>query len=686
MINNQYNNRKTLLENMIPIKEISEIAKREGNSKKPVYRIHKWWARRLGAVVRALLIAANLPYDSSESEFWSKFYNKNEYDITVLDPFMGGGTSLIEAKKLGAKIIGNDIDTMAYFLTKKELQDVCIDKIENKFDELYKRIGEKIQSFYVTKIGERDYPVINIFWVYELSCPKCKKKIYTHPHYRLAYNKNKNYQVVFCKKCGEVEVIEYNIKEYVCKKCNESTFINNKDYSRGICTCSNCNEKFKVIENEKMPVIFALEYLNGKERIFKKADRYDIELYDKIEKEYYETINKYHNIATLIPQSKIIKFDRTDQRPISHGYYYYKDLFNKRQLLSLALLKEEILKIEDEELKEWFLIGFSDLLASNNMLCSYAYGYRKLTPLFGIHAYTVPVRPVENNVWGTDIGRGTFIKSIKKIVKAKKYCDEVYEFKYNKNSSRRIFTGEKIKARITSNPEDFYKSNKFDTLLLNKDSQNLNGIKDKSIDIIMTDPPYFDNLHYSELANFYFQWIKNHIHINEDKSIDGSLYVYNNEEESARNFQIGLTNVFKQSYKKLKDSGLMVFSYHHNKPEAWITLGRAIKESQFFITNIIPVRSEGNSAYHSGENAIKWDSIIMMRKTESIKEDIELNIDSEIDYWDRYIKDNDIDMKKCDKLSFYRSLAIKKYCNTKHNIEIKKFFGRISDFLENDNI
>ena len=61
---------RTLLEDGIPIKAISDLAKIEGNSKKPVYSIHKWWARRLSSVVRGIILGAVLPESTTEEQFW----------------------------------------------------------------------------------------------------------------------------------------------------------------------------------------------------------------------------------------------------------------------------------------------------------------------------------------------------------------------------------------------------------------------------------------------------------------------------------------------------------------------------------------------------------------------------------------------------------------------------------------
>ncbi len=676
---------ETYLEKHLPIKKISDLALKEGNSKKPVYEIHKWWARRLSIVVRALIIAGLLPEGATEELFWKKFYSKNLSNITVLDCFMGGGTSLVEAKKLGAKTIGFDIDPMACFVTKKELEECNQENIIKEFKRLEEKVGREIRNSYKTKINDIEYPVINVFWVYEVECEQCKSKVQTHPHYKLFYNKKE--QVVFCSKCGTIETIDVNNKEFICSNCGEKTVVNDGPYKRGYCTCPDCGKKFKLLgkvngsHNLKM---FAIEYENKLKRSYKKVDEHDIKLYEDVCMEAKSSLKNYY-----VPNKDILVENRKDKRPVSYGYKNYKDLFNCRQLLSLAKIYDEIINIQDKSLREWLIIAFSDCLASNNLLCNYAYGYKKLTPLFGIHAYTVPVRPVENNVWGSGLyGRGTFEKAVKKLIKSKKYCDEPYECSLNeKGAINKIFTGEKIASKITHNPTEFY-NGIYDSLIINSSSEKLDGIKDQSIDMILTDPPYYDNLNYSELADFYYQWIKDQLKYNGINAINDSLYVNYSEEFYHEKYESRLIMIFQECHKKLKDDGIMIFSYHHNKKEAWISIGNAIKNSGFIITNVLPIRSEGQSAYHSGEKSIKWDSILVLRKksfNKSNKEELK-NI---INDWQNNIKLWNLEMKDCDILSFYRSLGIMLYSNNL-DLNIDIIFEQIDCYiktnLENSNM
>ena len=103
----------------LPVEQLANLADREGRRPVPIYHAHRWFARRFSSAFRAILIAARLP---SDADFWEAFYKGVDYsDLTVLDPFVGGGTSVVEAARLGASTIGVDIDPVACAITRFEL-------------------------------------------------------------------------------------------------------------------------------------------------------------------------------------------------------------------------------------------------------------------------------------------------------------------------------------------------------------------------------------------------------------------------------------------------------------------------------------------------------------------------------------------------------------------------------------
>ena len=100
---------RTLLEaGDIPIAQIAELALREGQSSNPLYRVHRWFARRVGSQFRSIITALTLPPDQADA-FWDTYLGKTSvHGAVVLDPFIGGGTSLVESMRCNARVISLD--------------------------------------------------------------------------------------------------------------------------------------------------------------------------------------------------------------------------------------------------------------------------------------------------------------------------------------------------------------------------------------------------------------------------------------------------------------------------------------------------------------------------------------------------------------------------------------------------
>ncbi len=619
----------TALETDPPVLFASRLALREGNCKKPVYQIHKWWARRLGSVFRSIILGAVTPHEDSARLANGFFYKNHDLSgLLLLDPFVGGGTAVVEAAKCNANVVGVDIDPVACFITSGELESIDQSKLCATFQRVESEVKEKLLKWYKTTLDDgREGMAIYTFWVDQLKCPKCRTVSAGHPHYQLSRDQRAKRQTVFCSHCNEVTELALRRTQFVCEYCSEQTKIKAGPVSKGLFTCPCCSETTTIrsLVSRKGPIRqmpFALEVMvdETKERVYKKISKSDLALYNRAKSAWLQR----QALDRFVPRDLIPKKDRTDSRPISYGYRRYKDLFNPRQLLCLSTLAEAIANLKDQKTKKLLALAFSDCLAANNMFCFYAFDYHKLTPLFGLHAYTKVSRPVENNVWGVELGRGSFEKCFKKLLKGKQYAMQPYEYRYSERSTEpeRVFTGEAINS-VVSNNRNRHADGRPYAIVLNQSSEVLGSIAAQSVDLVLTDPPYYDNLAYSELSDFYHVWLKRlklkrysgnqHLRTPFPKS----LYVNNavaNRAGEHNNFVDGLSRAFSECKRVLKNSGLFVFTFHHNSADAWSALAAAILRSGFEVTNIFPVRSEGKSQFHSAKRNLKWDVVFCCRK------------------------------------------------------------------------
>ena len=190
-----------------------------------------------------------------------------------------------------------------------------------------------------------------------------------------------------------------------------------------------------------------------------------------------------------IPMSASPLRRRADSRPLLYGYASDREMFNARQLYCLGLIGAEVAKTADLAARRALALAFSHSLASNNMFCGYAFGYRRLTPLFSVHAFRKVSRPVEGHVWGLRLGRGSFSNAVRALVEGKEYMRRPYEYRYGGSP-----TGCAVSVALPPRPAPP------PVRILNQSAADLAEVESGSVDLILTDPPYFDNLSYSELS------------------------------------------------------------------------------------------------------------------------------------------------------------------------------------------
>ena len=156
-----------------PFEAFCDVAEMESWRKeinRPLYHLHKWWARRLGSVFRAIVIGT-LAKEGTDVE--DSFYGRTRFPGTIVfDPFMGSGTTLGEALKLGCRVIGRDINPVAYFVVKNALARHSRDRIIAEFKDIERDVSARIQHYYEARLptGEK-VQSLYYFWVKTLKCP-----------------------------------------------------------------------------------------------------------------------------------------------------------------------------------------------------------------------------------------------------------------------------------------------------------------------------------------------------------------------------------------------------------------------------------------------------------------------------------------------------------------------------------
>jgi len=648
MSNPDADSRETLpIERGFPIEQVNDLADREGRAKlyyRPLSTMHKWWAKQLGSVFRAITLYAladdadaieihdpdKTDVDLSDfdeaagDEHWDDLgqridavslrnpdalwdlYPKDVRvdDKKVLDPFMGGGTSLMEAIRFGAEVTGVDLNPVAWFISKKELEahKVDIDELQEAYEAVQKSVADDLQSLYETGCpNDADHVADTVYamWVRELDCTSCDETIPLFKDYRVAngrYEDDDKYNV-YCPDCGSVFLTDDYESESVCPDCSYEYVPANGPVTRGgNYGCPSCGLKYPIVDaiadgQSYTEKLYAIEYYcpdcedEGKERSifkgYKTATEDDLSQFNcaRDSWESDEQLREYVPKGN-IPKGAITAASRINGNDVfRHGYQTWQDMFNDRQLFCLSTLLAAIDDIENQSIKEYLLLAFSDSLMFQNNFSLYNVSGSKIEGIFRQNSYTPRVEYVENNVWGTRAGRGTFQNTWKKIVDA-------VEFAHNP-TERYLQDDELVQTEPFDHPVGgTYTLHQGDFREVELESE---------YDAVITDPPYYDNVVYSEVADFFYVW-QQLLLANEYQSFtpdttprDESIVANPAVNKDSESFETELAKSFSRIREVLTDDGVLVFTYRHGGKESWGTLVQTLCDEEFDITATYPI-------------------------------------------------------------------------------------------------
>jgi putative DNA methylase len=153
-------------------------------------------------------------------------------------------------------------------------------------------------------------------------------------------------------------------------------------------------------------------------------------------------------------------------------------------------------------------------------------------------------------------------------------------------------------------------------IYLSTGDSSCTGLPDRSVDFVVTDPPFFDNVHYSELADFFHAWqlvARGDGFCSRGESTRQQSEV---QDSDADQFARKLCAVFTESRRVLRDDGLLIFTYHHSRPEGWRSLADAVWGAGFRFVNAHPVKAEMSVATpkFQAKDPIQLDMILVCRK------------------------------------------------------------------------
>lgn len=580
--------------------ELSQVEVFNKHLFRPNTYLHKWWARRCGSTFRTIL--KQFVPDPDRRDYYAPGGLEGKI---VLDPMMGGGTTLHEAIRLGANVIGADIDPIPVVQVRATLTDVALSALQAAFDRFFADLYAKIGHYFQTE------------------CPECQKTL--DAQYTL-YGLRKS-----CA-CGEaVQIDQYELRheaDRVLLICPETWEITDGPgdphlppksthlIPKAQTVCPVCGQKYQ----ELLDVPFYARYVPfavvglcpEHDLFFRPPGPADLTRICAAEEQRPGL--DFGSVTDFAVQEGPKSGDLLGRNARS-----YWDLFSSRQLLYLHHAIQ-LLQEYHGAVKLNLAILVSTSLEFNAMLCGYK-GWFKNRPgairhVFALHAYCFQYTALENNPVNRQKSSGNLqLLFHDRIVRGRKWAIMPVERKADSTGRSHLVT---IPGEYDSGREVFthaeLATGRQAFRLIHGDSRNL-PLDDHSVDFIVTDPPYYDSVQYSDLATFFRVWLA--------RLLPNALNWTYDETQSAvatksangdTGFMAGLSGIFGECGRVLKrQTGRMVFTFHHWDPNAWAELTIALKSAGFRLKNAYVVFSEHPISVHIKDlNAIRHDTILVL--------------------------------------------------------------------------
>ncbi len=638
--------KKRVIEWNLPLADISKASTHEKSVRHGhPSTLHIWWARRPLASSRTTTFAAlvDLPSSSNarkeisslikEMAPWhtvksnlSPIITKSQQFIKkqwhgnpprILDPFSGGGSIPLEALRLGCDTYASDLNPLAVLIGKATLEwpqkivDTDLVSLVEKWAKLiHKEVKREIGRFYPRDPGEEGGIPIGYLWARTVPCPNptCKAEIPLIKHFWLARTKTRliAYKPLIDKKS---KTVSFQIQEDQNIDFDPSI----GTISRAKARCLICNQVIKaekireLAQQEKMQqrmTVVILRFPNKPKKQYRVANEKDLQIFTQAIEFLEQKLSSYEELESLLPDEELPPIGTLGFGVRQYGMTKWRDLFNPRQQLALITFLERIKAnsqaIEQEhrdlidtttppiELSKIIIAYLAIILGrladkNANLVVYNVYG-EKIEHVFGRTALPMAWDYAELNVFSG--ANGDWLHQTNWV---KRFLE---------NNCWKSFTMSSVhQASATSLPflSEFF-------------------------DAVLTDPPYYDNVPYSDLSDFFYVWFKRVLGdlfpdlfatplTPKSKEIVANKGRQKNPKEF---FEDMIGKAFQEIYRVLKPKGIAIIVYAHKSSAGWETMLKSLIHAGFVVTASWPIHTEMKTRLRAKTSAALASSIYLV--------------------------------------------------------------------------
>lgn len=307
----------------------------------------------------------------------------------------------------------------------------------------------------------------------------------------------------------------------------------------------------------------------------------------------------------------------------NHGFTHWWTMFNPRQLLVHTQLLKAIVEVGnyDWKVREYVLGAFQNFLRNQNSLAFWHMKLDKLAPAMSNSNFHPKNNVVEVGVF-PPMGYGPWSSTYEVLFKGGEWAKTPWEAVSAEYLNRHAPS---IAGEVSGKSEKVYPG---DSLLgattYQGSSTDLAQLESGSLDLVITDPPFGGLLHYSELADFFYVWLRLALKgkypeiFNAEytpKSLEAVANRAREPEDPDGFYQRLLTQCWREAHRLLKPSGILAFTFHHSEDEPWVAVLESLFDAGYYLEATYPIRSdETKGEGEFGSKTIEYDIIHVCRK------------------------------------------------------------------------
>ena len=540
---------------------VSAAAKAESRNREvhlPPISTFRWWARRTESVNGAIIDA----------------FSRDRPDrLTIVDPFAGGGTIPLAAAIRGHRVYAQDLNPWAAAGMAAMIGPPSPTDLRDAAVALEELAAPTLASAYSTIMADgQPGTIAHTLRVMARTC-ECGQvqRIYPHALVTLLVRKERRKPAAFlaCRR-GHLFLGEAGSRAR-CAECSDLV-TSSDDYTvnRRV-ACPDCGA------HESLSAIAQREGLRWEvalvERTRDRGRELSIPTVAEIDQ---ATGPQWSADADLgaIPEGQETRV------LLRHGFSDWADLYPSRQLaVTERLLQFSAQATDDERILRSLRLAIVGSAEMAGHLSRWDRWYLKSYESMAGHRFNLTTFSAEPNVWGTSsAGRGTVSRRLRTMEKAANWMIQ-------RAGTLNVTGPVSASGRRRAMPL------RIDVQVVEGSSERL-LLPDRSVDLVLTDPPYHDDVQYSELSLPLRAWAEHSTHPLDGEAVVNLATGQNTGDDTYRAL---LASIFSECRRVLKIDGHLIFSYANREPNAWADLFEALQDAGFKAVGYAVVHSENET-------------------------------------------------------------------------------------------